>query len=82
MALSAIFQRGYGIHEAVRLPVSVEVVPPAHMIDLQRHRRRHRHVRAAQAGQGQVPRRPPLLYGVAVLFVIYFLRGPLESLIS
>ena len=24
----------------------------------------------------------PLLYGVAVLFVIYFLRGPLESLIS
>jgi AGZA family xanthine/uracil permease-like MFS transporter len=24
----------------------------------------------------------PLLYGVAILFVIYFLRGPLETLIS
>ncbi|HEX2357521.1 MAG TPA: NCS2 family permease, partial [Micromonosporaceae bacterium] len=24
----------------------------------------------------------PLLYGVATLFVIYFLRGPLETLIS
>jgi len=24
----------------------------------------------------------PLLYGVAVLFVIYFLRGPLESMIA
>ena len=24
----------------------------------------------------------PLLYGVAVLFVLYFLRGPLESVVS
>jgi AGZA family xanthine/uracil permease-like MFS transporter len=38
-------------------------------------------VRDHQAAVGKAREVHPILYGVAVLFVLYFLRGPLESVL-
>ena len=51
-----------------------------HVLDLQRHRRRaSSRTSCIKLAVGKAREVHPLLYGVAALFVLYFLRGPLES---
>src|SRR5439155_8846192 len=52
-----------------------------HVLDPGRHRRRGGLLRGDQGGPRQDPRVHPLLWVVALLFVVYFLRGPIEQLI-
>ena len=82
-AMVAVAQEG-GLLDAENMPPRTRV--PHHrgdaahvLVDLQQHRRRRHHLRAGQAAGRQGPRDTPLLYGVAVLFLVYFLRGPLEG---
>src|SRR5439155_11047228 len=71
--------RWAGWHEWRRRPGDRGDV--VHVLDPGRHRRRGGLLRGDQGGPRQDPRVHPLLWVVALLFVVYFLRGPIEQLI-